>query len=110
MPSDVADYFLSELAKVFNEEDNLYKLSVFFIFCFKVSPIAASSRATSQNFQTFFRLFNCQRTCNKRKERQLLSLPEKLALPLLKQNEFFIKTNSLNFYALGAETKPLPLF
>jgi hypothetical protein len=32
VPPDVADYFLSELAKVFKEEDNLSKLSAFFIF------------------------------------------------------------------------------
>jgi hypothetical protein len=43
-----------ELAKVFIEEENLTKLSAFFYFCLKVSPAAASSRATVQNFQTIF--------------------------------------------------------
>jgi len=66
VPPEVADYFLSELAKVFNEEDNLSKLSAFFYFCLKVSPTAASSRTTGQNFQTFFRLFNCQTSKNEK--------------------------------------------
>jgi len=35
VPPDVADYFLSELAKVFNEENNLSKLSAFFYFVWK---------------------------------------------------------------------------
>ncbi len=45
MPLEVADYFLSELAKVFNEENNLSKLSAFFCFCLKIFLAAASSRA-----------------------------------------------------------------
>jgi hypothetical protein len=49
------DFLLSELAKVFNEVENLSKLSAFFFFLFGQSYFSRHLRSQkSQNFRTFF--------------------------------------------------------
>jgi hypothetical protein len=51
--SDTADYFLSKLARVFKEEDNLSKLSAFFVFCLEI-PISPHLRAQNIKLPNYF--------------------------------------------------------
>lgn len=70
MPPDVADYFLSELAKVYIEEDNLSKLSAFFCFRPDNFTFRRLFAHKTQNFQTIFG-YSIVKYRKNEKERQL---------------------------------------
>jgi len=88
--ADVADYFLSELAKVFNEEDNLSKLSAFFILFRYCIPDASSRlKITTQNY---FWLFNYQTSVKTKRAATFKFRLRNLRCRSKNKFEFFLKT------------------
>ena len=110
MPEWVAqDFLLSELAKVLTQEENLSKLSAFSICLdnFALRRIFARKR---QNFQTNFGYSVVKQQWKRKRSGNFLSLDRETCVTAPKTILSFFLENSLNFYALGAETKPLPLY
>jgi len=89
VPPDVADYFLSELAKVFNEEDNLSKLSAFFRFLFGQSHFSPHLRALKTKFPNFFGYSVVKYRKKQKGAATFKSLSRTFASPLLKQFRVF---------------------